>query len=63
MEGGSPAMSAGDNIAIFGPIGSSCLHKCIHLLVLRFLCSRYTKLHFNCHGGKGILAVSRIAEA
>jgi hypothetical protein len=37
MEGGSLAMSAGANPTIFGPIWSSCMHKCILLLVLRFL--------------------------
>jgi hypothetical protein len=36
MEGGSLAVSAGANPMIFGPIWSSCMHKCILLLVLRF---------------------------
>jgi hypothetical protein len=30
-------MSAGANPMIFWPILLSCMHKCIHLLVLRFL--------------------------
>jgi hypothetical protein len=50
MEGGSPAMSAGANPVIFGPISPSCMHKCILLLVLRFLCflfMRKLKGHFN----------------
>jgi hypothetical protein len=34
---GSLAMSAGDNPMNFRPILLSCMHKCILLLVLRFL--------------------------
>jgi hypothetical protein len=36
-KGGSLAMSAGANPMIFRPIWLSCMHKCILLLVLRFL--------------------------
>jgi hypothetical protein len=43
MEGGSLAMSAGANTTIFRPIRSSCMHKCIFLLILRFLWSHHTK--------------------
>jgi hypothetical protein len=34
MEGGSLAMSAGAYRTIFGPIGASCMHKCILIVVV-----------------------------
>jgi endo-1,4-beta-D-glucanase Y len=37
IKRGSMAMSAGANPVYFPPILSSCMHKCILLLVLRFL--------------------------
>jgi hypothetical protein len=43
MEGGCPAMSAGDNPTIFWPIKSACVHNCIILLVLRFLWLEHKK--------------------
>jgi hypothetical protein len=39
MEGGSLAMSTG-----FGPVRSSCMHKCILHLVLRFLWCTYIQV-------------------
>jgi hypothetical protein len=37
MEAGTLAMSAWANHIIFGPIWSSCMHKCILRIVLKFI--------------------------
>jgi hypothetical protein len=62
MKVGSLAMSAGANLTIFGPIWSSCMHKCILLPVHRFLWGRRINDSFYYSGTQATIRIGNACK-